>query len=79
VWGIFIPTIFFFQADDVSDKDLVYSSTTIADWILPAIYMGHVGSVVWVKPPWAEQMPEGQHTLVVGKEMSSGHIRYKGR
>lgn len=63
------------QADEVTDKEELYSSTSIADWILPMVYMGHIGGVVWVKPPWAEQIPGGRHNLVVGKDKNSGHIR----
>ena len=63
------------QADNLTDTELLFSSTTIADWIIPAIYMGHIGAVVWLKPPWASQISEGKHSLIVGKERSSGYIR----
>ena len=63
------------QADDLTDTRLLFSSTTIADWIIPAIYMGHIGAVVWLKPPWASQISEGKHNLIVGKDRSSGYVR----
>lgn len=63
------------QADELTDKELLFSSTSIADWIIPAIYMGHIGSVVWLKPPWALQIAEGQYSLVVGRDRSTGYIR----
>ena len=65
----------YMQADDLTDTRLLFSSTTIADWIIPAIYMGHIGAVVWLKPPWATQISEGKHNLIVGKDRSSGYIR----
>lgn len=64
------------QADSLMDTELLFSSTSIADWIIPAIYMGHIGSMVWLKPPWASQMSEGKHTLYVGRDRCSGYIRY---
>ena len=48
---------------------------SIAEWILPAVYMGHIGSVVWLKPPWSSQMSDGEYCLVVGREEGSGHLR----
>lgn len=63
------------QADEVTDKELLFSSTDIADWIIPAIYMGHFSSVVWLKPPWALQITEGQHSLIVGRDKTTGYIR----
>eukprot|EP00731_Ephydatia_muelleri_P027075 Em0018g1175a len=57
------------------DKEKLYAHTSIAEWILPAIYAGHVDWVVWVKPPWAQQMDEGTHNLTVGKDVTSGHVR----
>lgn len=63
------------HADDVTDKDLLFDSVSIAEWILPAIYKGHFGRVVWVKPPWANQIPAGSYRLCVGKDKASGQIR----
>jgi hypothetical protein len=59
----------------VTNKDMLFGKASIADWILPAIYMGHIGRVVWVKPPWANQITDGSYHLCVGKERTSGHLR----
>ncbi len=64
-----------FQADDISDKEMLFSKTDIADWILPAIYMGHIERVVWIKPPWAEQILDGPHRLCLGRDKNSGQLR----
>lgn len=63
------------QADDFYDKEKLFAYTSIAEWILPAIYVGHVDWVVWIKPPWALQIDEGTHDLTVGKDVASGHVR----
>lgn len=60
----------------MSKKDLLFGSVSIADWILPAVSMGHLGRVVWVKPPWANQIPDGSYHLCVGKDRIGGHLRY---
>ena len=64
------------QADEVTDKEQLFSSTDIADWIIPAVYMGHLSSVVWLKPPWAMQIAEGKHSLIVGRDKTTGYIRW---
>ncbi|XP_064393129.1 UPF0489 protein C5orf22 homolog isoform X2 [Halichondria panicea] len=63
------------KADRLTHTAELFSSTSIADWILPTLYSGHVGGVVWLKPPWAEQIPDGEYCLIVGKDKSSGHVR----
>ena len=63
------------QADEVTDKELLFSSTDIADWIIPAVYAGHLSSMVWLKPPWALQITEGKHSLTVGRDKTTGYIR----
>lgn len=63
------------QADECGDKEKLFAHTSIAHWILPAIYMGHIGCLVWLRPPWSPQLPEGEHSLVVGRDCQSGHIR----
>lgn len=29
----------------------------------------------WVRPPWADQLPDGDHAFHVGVEAKSGHLR----
>jgi len=42
------------------------SETGIAEFILPAVYAGHVARVAWVRPPWSNQIRDGSHDLTVG-------------
>ena len=60
------------HADSVFDPDTLYDATSIPDWILPLVrcplgapmrtgdrrqvYAGHIATVVWIKPPWADQI-----------------------
>ena len=32
----------------------------IAEWIIPCVFAGHVNEVVWVRPPWGNQLEDGQ-------------------
>lgn len=51
----------------VYDKDLLFDAINIESWILPAVYGGHLDHVVWIRPPWALQIPDGQHQVDVGE------------
>ena len=62
-------------ADSVFDREKLYEEISIADWILPAVYAGHVSRVVWVKPPWADQIREGIFHLRIGRHKESGFVR----
>ena len=62
-------------ADTVFEQERLYEEISIADWILPAVYAGHVHRVVWVKPPWADQIREGVFQFKVGKHKETGFVR----
>ena len=62
-------------ADKVFEQAKLYEEISIADWILPAVYAGHVSRVVWVKPPWSDQIRDGVFHFKVGKHKESGLVR----
>ncbi|XP_077982987.1 UPF0489 protein C5orf22 homolog [Glandiceps talaboti] len=62
-------------ADYVFDKDKLSSSLSIENWILPAVYAGHFNTIVWVKPPWANQLQDGKYTFQTGKHKDNGKLR----
>ena len=49
-----------------TNRQELLDNITISDWILPAVYQGHFTTVVWMKPPWATQIPVGEHEIVLG-------------
>ena len=63
------------MADDVFTKDALFAQTSIADWILPAVYAGLLSCIVWLKPCWSQQIQDGTYELVVGKDNASGKMR----
>ena len=42
------------------------SESGIADWIIPLIYGGHLNRIIWVKPPWSDQIKNGKYKFSVG-------------
>ncbi|XP_061196362.1 UPF0489 protein C5orf22 homolog [Saccostrea echinata] len=62
-------------ADDVFDKELLYESISIENWIMPLVYAGHVSVIVWIKPPWCTQIADKNIFFYVGKCTTTGTIR----
>ncbi|GAB1610400.1 hypothetical protein Ahia01_001326100, partial [Argonauta hians] len=62
-------------AQDVYSKHTLYDSVSIATWLMPLLYAGHVTTVVWVKPPWADQIEDGTYSFWVGQCATTGLIR----
>ncbi|KAG5182584.1 UPF0489 domain-containing protein [Tribonema minus] len=44
----------------------------IAEWIIPLVYEGHLDTIWWLRPPWADQFTDGTYALGVGKSQATG-------
>lgn len=38
----------------------------VGTWVLPLVLSGHVSHIVWLQPPWVNEMEAGTYALVVG-------------
>lgn len=63
------------MADEAFNKDALFAQISIADWITPAVYAGHLSHIVWLKPSWSQQIEDGCYQLVVGQDSGSGKLR----
>lgn len=62
-------------ADTVYEKEKLFETISIENWLMPAAYAGHFKKLIWVKPPWAKQMTDGCKKFKIGKHKQNGTIR----
>lgn len=64
------------SAQNYHCTELLYEALDIANWLAPALYCGHVSTLVWMKPPWAKQMQEcGPVELGIGCDKQSKKVK----
>lgn len=54
-------------AECIFERRTLLESLSIENWIIPVMYAQHLSKVSWVRPPWAKQIEDGQHTFSVGE------------
>jgi len=62
-------------ANDCYIKDVLFDTISIGDWILPAVYAGHLSAIVWYKMDWSTQLCDGCYQLGVGRHKLTGKLR----
>lgn len=62
-------------ADTVFEKHKLFEEITIENWMLPGCYAGHFNKLIWIKPPWCNQIQDGEQTFHIGKHKESGKLR----
>ncbi|CAD5125095.1 DgyrCDS13336 [Dimorphilus gyrociliatus] len=74
---ITVKNLYYSQTEESfnNSNDLNYRNTDIASWIIPATYAGHIKKVIWLKPPWVEDLFGGFCSFQVGKHRDTGDIR----
>uniref|UniRef100_A0A2M4BMH6 Putative misexpression suppressor of ras n=1 Tax=Anopheles marajoara TaxID=58244 RepID=A0A2M4BMH6_9DIPT len=56
-----MPSKYVFNKDDLLD------TISIENWLIPTVFAGHVQHIVWIKPPWSDQIPKGKYAFHVGE------------
>lgn len=56
----------FMPAKYVYEKESLLELVSIENWIMPTVYAGHFRDLIWIKPPWAKQIPDGKHNFFIG-------------
>ncbi|KAH9503571.1 hypothetical protein Btru_068213 [Bulinus truncatus] len=62
-------------ADVVFKPKELIENLSIENWLLPLTYAKHVNHIVWVKPPWANQIQVSEQNFHIGKCSVSGKMR----
>jgi hypothetical protein len=62
------------QASDASNVYVLYEKLSIENWILPACFLGVIDTVIWVAPPWSNQIPQGKHEFLIGRHKQTNQV-----
>lgn len=63
----------FMPASYVFNKDQLLENVSIENWIMPAVYGGHISQVFWIREHWAKQIAKGSYNFIVGED-ADGYI-----
>ncbi|KAK8720683.1 hypothetical protein OTU49_013163 [Cherax quadricarinatus] len=63
------------KASEVYDVPVMIQKLSIENWILGATFTGQISSIVWIKPPWSNQIENGNYKFLIGKLKGSDEIR----
>lgn len=54
-------------AEFVYDKQKLLDAVNIESWLMPPVFAGHFSKLLWMKPSWAKQIPDGNHSFLIGR------------
>jgi len=60
--------------EEAYDKFQLFSKLSIENWILPGCFVGVFSTVVWVCPPWSDQIQPGEYDFHVGVEQGTDRL-----
>ena len=50
----------------IETAELMRETASIESWILPLVTAGHLNKIIWLRPEWADQLPDGVRDVGVG-------------
>jgi len=60
--------------DECYDKSTVFEKISIENWILPGAFAGLFSTIIWVCPPWSDQIAPGVHDFHIGRVKGKDEI-----
>lgn len=63
------------RSHEVFNKEVLFERLSIENWIMPAVFAGHFSTIIWIKPPWSNQIEDGEYRFYIGIEKCSGAIK----
>ena len=62
------------KAQEMNNVYNLYDKLSIENWILPACYLGVIDVIVWIKPPWSNQIKDGRYDFKIGKQKGTDKV-----
>lgn len=59
---------------DCYDKYQLFEKISIENWILPGVFAGLFRTVIWVCPPWCNQIKPGVYNFTIGCDKEKGSL-----
>jgi len=56
------------------NKFELFAKLSIENWILPGCFVGVFSTIVWVCPPWSDQITPGEYEFFIGVERGTNRI-----
>lgn len=60
--------------EEAFDKFALFQKLSIENWILPGVFAGVFSTIVWVCPPWSDQIAPGEYDFHVGRDKESDRL-----
>jgi len=60
--------------EEAFDKFKLFQKLSIENWILPGVFVGVFRTIVWVCPPWSNQIPPGEYSFQVGRSKETDRL-----
>lgn len=60
--------------EDAFDKFALFQKISIENWILPGAFVGVFNTIVWVCPPWANQISPGKYSFQIGRHKTTNRL-----
>eukprot|EP00088_Acartia_fossae_P041336 TRINITY_DN4324_c0_g1_i10.p1 TRINITY_DN4324_c0_g1~~TRINITY_DN4324_c0_g1_i10.p1 ORF type:complete len:378 (-),score=75.45 TRINITY_DN4324_c0_g1_i10:230-1363(-) len=62
------------KPDECYDKYLLFDKISIENWILPGVFAGLFSTIIWVCPPWSNQIKPGVYNFTIGCDKKNGSL-----